>query len=138
LFGGQGALAEALVNAVAAAPDSASPIDAVGAGLIAIGPMFEERRSRSRARQRQAIIAANASLHERELMKLSTLATALTEALRARGVAETTARLTAESAVAVFKYAFERWIGSGDDVRLADVIRELLDALPTVTARPSR
>jgi AcrR family transcriptional regulator len=136
LFGGQGALAEALVNAVAAAPDSASPIDAVGAGLIAIGPMFEDRRSR--ARQRQAIIAANASLHERELMKLSTLATALTEALRARGVAETTARLTAESAVAVFKYAFERWIGSGDDVRLADVIRELLDALPTVTARPSR
>ena len=131
LFWGQGALVESLVKAVADAPDSASPIDAVGAGLIALGPMFEDRRER--ARVRQAVIAANPSLHERELTKLDSLATALTDALRTRGVAEITARLTAESGVAVFKIAFERWIGSADDVDLADVIGELLSELTTLT-----
>src|SRR5690242_16316959 len=101
LFSGQATLADFLVNAVAEAPTSASPIEAVGAGLLALGPFFENRRSR--ARQRQAVIAANTSLQERELIKLAALATSLTAALRARGVAEMTARLAAESGVAVFK-----------------------------------
>src|SRR5215470_9430287 len=77
LFWGQDALVESLVNAVAGAPDSASPIDAIGTGLMALGPVFEDRRSR--ARVRQAVIAANPSLHERELAKLAALAAALTE-----------------------------------------------------------
>src|SRR5690348_679579 len=85
LFWGQAALAEFLVTAVAEAPESASPMEAVGAGLLALGPFFEDRRIP--ARQRQSVIAANPSLQERELMKLSTLATTLADALRARGVA---------------------------------------------------
>jgi hypothetical protein len=43
--------------------------------------------------------------------------------------------LTAESGVAVFRFAFERWIG-GDDGPLSDVIRELLDELTTLTTGP--
>jgi AcrR family transcriptional regulator len=133
LFWGQAALAELLVKAVEDAPDSASPMEAVGAALIALDSVFEDRRAR--ARQRQAVIDANPALQERELSKLASLAVALTEALRARGVAETTSRLTAESGVAVFKFAFERWIG-GDDGPLSDVIRELLDELTTLTTGP--
>jgi AcrR family transcriptional regulator len=129
LFGGQDALAECMDAAVRAAPESAAPIDMVGAALLAIAPIFTDRHAR--ARQRQAVIAATPGLQERELMKLASLATSLTEALRARGIPEVTAQVTAESAIAVFKLAFQRWIDS-DDADLAGIIRELLAELTNV------
>src|SRR5271169_5839058 len=67
LFWGAGALQELLVNAVADAPESASPIDAVAAALGAAGALLQTRREG--ARQRQLVIAANAELRERELIK---------------------------------------------------------------------
>ena len=85
LFGGAGALQELLVSAVADAPDAAAPIDAVAAALEAAGALLQERREL--ARQRQAVIAANPELQERELIKLASLAAALADALRRRGVA---------------------------------------------------
>src|SRR5580658_7988679 len=60
LFWGAGALEELLVSVVADAPDAATPIDAVVTALEAAGAMLEERREP--ARQRQAVIAANAEL----------------------------------------------------------------------------
>ena len=69
LFGGAGALQELLVRTVADAPDSAAPIDAMAAALEAAGALLQERREF--ARQRQAVIAANAELRERELIKLA-------------------------------------------------------------------
>src|ERR1700694_1398540 len=44
LFWGQSALVELFVRAVAEAPDSAAPIDAVGAALGAVCGLFEGRR----------------------------------------------------------------------------------------------
>ena len=70
----------------------ATPIDAVAAALEAAGALLEERRER--ARQRQAVIAANAELRERELIKLASLAAALADALRRRGVGDPAASLT--------------------------------------------
>src|SRR5438105_15155446 len=75
LFWGAGALRELLVSAVASAPDSASPIDAVAAALEAAGALLQERREF--ARQRQSVIAANTELQERELIKLASLSAAL-------------------------------------------------------------
>src|SRR5471030_1118247 len=72
LFWGAGSLQELLVNAVADAPDSLAPIDAVAAALEAAGALLQQRREFSR--QRQSIIAANAELQERELIKLASLA----------------------------------------------------------------
>ena len=89
---------------------------------------------RDHARQRQAVIAANAELQERELIKLASLAAALADALRQRGVADPAASLTAEPAIAVFRIAFERWIADDAERELADVVRESLDALRAVTA----
>src|SRR5215510_6054240 len=43
LFGGQDALLELFVTAIVDAPASMSPIDAVGAGLEASGPVFKDR-----------------------------------------------------------------------------------------------
>ncbi len=132
LFWGAGALQELLVSTVASAPDSAAPIDAVAAALEAAGALLQERREY--ARQRQAVIAANAELQERELIKLASLAAALADALRRRGVSEPAASLTAEAGIAVFKIAFERWVDETNQRDLPQLIRESLDELKAVTA----
>jgi AcrR family transcriptional regulator len=132
LFGGAGALQEVLVRALASTPASAAPIDAIAAALAAAGALLQERRDYSR--QRQTVIVANAELRERELIKLATLAAALAEALRQRGVREPVASLSAEAGIAVFKVAFERWINGADQRDLPQLIRESLDELKAVTA----
>ena len=132
LFWGQGALQDLLLGAVASAPDSAAPIDAVTAALQAAGAVLQERREY--ARRRQAVIAANAGLQERELIKLASLASAIAGALRQRGVTEPAASLTAEAGIAVFKIAFERWVGETGPSDLPQLIGESLDELKVVTA----
>jgi AcrR family transcriptional regulator len=132
LFAGAVALRDLMVSAVTSAPESAPPIDAIAAALDAAGAVFGEHSAGSR--KRQAIIAAHADLRERELIKLASLAAALADALRARGVGDPAASLTAEAGIAVFKIAFERWIAEPDGTDLAQVIRASLDALKAVTA----
>jgi AcrR family transcriptional regulator len=132
LFWGQGTLQQLLLGAVASAPDSAAPIDAVTGALQAAGTLLQERREY--ARQRQAVIAANAGLQERELSKLASLASAIAGALRQRGVTEPAASLTAEAGIAVFKIAFERWVTENGPAGLPQLIGESLDELKVVTA----
>ena len=131
LFWGQGALQEIYVSTIARAPESATPIEAVAAALQAATPVFRERHDL--ARQRQAVIAANPGLQERELLKRASLAAAMADALRARGVAEPTASLTAEAGIAVFKIAFERWVDGPSQPELPQLIRESLGELRAVT-----
>ena len=132
LFSGADALQELLVSNVAAAPDSIGPIDAVGAALEAAGALLQERREY--ARQRAAIIAANTELRERELIKLASLASAIADALRRRGVADPAASLSAEAGIAVFRIAFERWVQETNQRDLPELIRDSLDELKAVTA----
>jgi len=132
LFSGAGALQELLVSAAVSAPESAAPIDAVAAALDAAGSVLQERRVF--ARQRQTVIAANTELRERELIKLASLATALADALRGRGVAGPAATLSAEAGIAVFRVAFERWVTESNQRDLPQLIRESLDELKAVTA----
>jgi len=132
LFWGAGALQELLVSAVASAPDSAAPIDAVAAALEAAGALLQERREF--ALQRQTVIAANTELQERELVKLASLSAALAGTLRRRGVSDTAASLTAEAGIAVFKIAFERWVNESNQRDLPQLIRESFDELKAVTA----
>jgi len=132
LFRGAGSLEELLVSTLARTPDSATPIDAIAVALEAAGAVLQERREHSR--QRQTVIAANAELRERELIKLASLASALANALRRRGVSDPVASLAAEAGIAVFKIAFERWINETNRRDLPQLIRELLDELKAVTA----
>ena len=132
LFWGASAFQELLVKAVASAPASAPPIEAVGAALNAAGTLLEERRES--ARQRQSVIAANTELQERELIKLSSLGSALTEALRQRGCAAAAASLTAEVGIALFKVAVERWFHEGDPTALPELIRASFAELRDLTA----
>lgn len=132
LFSGSSALQDLLVEGVANAPATAAPIDMVAAALDATASMFRERHER--AQQRQAVIAKSAELRERELIKLANLAAALAGALRARGVGDPAATLTAEAGIAVFRVAFERWITEPGDADLAQLIRTSLAELKAVTA----
>ena len=132
LFAGAGSLQDFLVGTLASAPDSAAPINAVVAALEAAGALLQERREYSR--QRQAVIAANAELQERELIKLASLASAIAGALRRRGVTDPAASLAAEAGIAVFKIAFERWVNETSQPDLPRLIRESLDELKAVTA----
>jgi AcrR family transcriptional regulator len=132
LFWAAGTLQELLVSTVASAPDSAAPIEAVAAALEAAGAVLQERRES--ARQRQTVIAANAELRERELIKLASFASALAGALRRRGVGEPAATLAAEAGIAVFRVAFERWIDETGQRDLPQLVRESLDELKAVTA----
>lgn len=120
-----------VVGALVDAPASATPIDAVTTALEAAGALFEQRRAF--ARRRQAVIASHPSLQERELIKLATLASAIADVLRQRGVAPSAARLTAEAGVAVFKNAFDRWLDDDNNRDFTQLVQESLDELRTVT-----
>ncbi|TWV55897.1 TetR family transcriptional regulator [Streptomyces misionensis] len=132
LFAGSGELERLFADAVADVPPSATPLDALAAGLDAVCEMFEERREF--AGKRHAVISATAELRERELIKLASLAAALADTLRRRGVPEPVASLTAETGVAVFKVAFERWITADEQRPLVRVARDSLEQLKAVAA----
>ena len=131
LFSGAGEFQDLLVGSVADAPESLTPIDAAAQGLLAAAVLIQGREKF--ARQRQKIIAANAELQVRELIKFASLSTALADTLRERGVTEPAASLTAGIAMAVFRTAFERWIDqTGGD--LPQLVRESLEELTALTA----
>ena len=132
LFAGSESLQDSLITALESAPDDASPMDAVAAALDAGAALLGERRDYSR--QRQAVIAAHAELRERELIKMASLASALADGLRRRGVTEPDASLAAEAGIAVFRVAFARWVNDPVDRPLTQVMRESLVRLGTVTS----
>lgn len=132
LFGGGEELQEVIVAAVAGAPESASAMDVVAAGIEAAAELLQERRDF--ARRRHAVIAATAELRERELIKLASLAALIADSLRERGVEDPAASLTAEAGMAVFRIAFERWIADDNRQDFPRLIRESLDQLRMLTA----
>jgi AcrR family transcriptional regulator len=132
LFAGAAMLQDLFVGAVTHAPADVPPVDAAMAGVVAGGAVIQERPAFSR--QRYEIIAANAELQERELIKLASLSAALAGALRQRGVPDHAASLAAEVAITVFRVAFERWVSDPVDRDLPTLMGESLDELRTVTA----
>jgi AcrR family transcriptional regulator len=132
LFWGSRMLEELLVDKVASAPPGMAPLEAVAGALEATAPMFEERRDF--ARQRQKLIAAHAELKERDLIKLAALASAIRRALLARGVPSPAAGLAAETGIAVFKSAFERWLDDGKKRDIAHHVRASIGELRAVAS----
>jgi AcrR family transcriptional regulator len=128
LFSGESVLHELIAHTVVNAADSASPIEAVAAGLTAAS-IFFEGRTREVVRKRQAVIAACPGLQERELITLSRLASGIAEALRQRGVAMPAASLAAEAGIVVLKVALQRWVDDTKNRDLTQHIRESLGQL---------
>ena len=133
LFRGSGELQELIVDAVDAAPASATPMEAIAAGLEAAGTIFDASR-RAHALRRQSVIDANPELRERELVKLASLATVLAEVLRRRGVQDPAAELTADAGIAVFRVAFDRWVRDDTDRDFARFVQEGIAELRVLAA----
>jgi AcrR family transcriptional regulator len=133
LFGGSGELQALIVDAVDAAPASATPMEAITVGLSAARAVFDADR-RPYSLQRQAVIDANRELQERELVKLASLAAALADALHRRGVHDPAAELTAEAGIAVFRIAFEHWVRDASNRDFAELVHDSVTELRLVTA----
>ena len=135
LFSGGGRLEEVLVKAVA--ETDAAPFEAVIAAFRRVAAeIFADRREL--VRMRQSIIASSPELQERELRKTGSLMAAVTAALRAKGLDETTATLATESGGTVFRVAYARWVApGGDDAQLTDLIAEVATELRAITSAPA-
>ncbi|GGL13173.1 TetR/AcrR family transcriptional regulator [Mangrovihabitans endophyticus] len=130
LFGGDDRLAEQFGAAIRQAPPDASPLACLGAALRACEATFPMDRH-DLAPLRYAVIAAHPELHERQLLKRARLAAIVTEALRERGVDDTTARLAAQMGILAFSTAASRWSTVDNRRPFADIAAEVLDELRT-------
>ncbi len=134
LVAGQETLSQLLAEGIAEAPEDASPLRAVAAGLErasgAMGPMNRDLGPRIKA-----AVAASAELQERDALKSVGLAAAMTTALVARGVPAPTAHLAAELGVLAFKRGYAQWSEGDRDVDddLAPYALAALDELRTAT-----
>ncbi|WP_331760336.1 TetR/AcrR family transcriptional regulator (plasmid) [Streptomyces sp. NBC_01471] len=114
LVAGQETLGRLLADGITEAPASASPLQAVAAGLErasnAMGPTNRELGPRLKA-----AVAASTELQERDALKSVGLAAAMTAALIARGVPDPTAHLAGELGVLAFKRGYAQWSESDRD-----------------------
>ncbi len=114
LVAGQEVLSRLLAEGIAEAPETASPLDAVAAGLerasSAMGPMNRELGSRLKA-----AVAASGELQERDALKSVGLAAAMTNALKERGVPDPIAHLAGEIGVLAFKRGYSQWLEADHD-----------------------
>lgn len=133
LFLGQDALSRLFTDAIASAPASATPLEAMTAALEAAAVVFGPER-RDFVLQRQSVITANDDLRERELLKLARLTESIADALRARGVADPAAGLVAELGSLAFSTAFTRWLDPSCREEFAALAREALEELRTAAA----
>lgn len=135
LVAGQEALSQRLAEGIAEAPETASPLEAVAAGLERasemMGPMSRELGPRLKA-----AIAASAELQERDALKSVGLAAAMTDALLARGLPDPTAHLVGEMGLLAFKRGYAAWLEAepGGETSLAPYVLAALDALRDASA----
>ncbi|MFE7074813.1 TetR/AcrR family transcriptional regulator [Streptomyces sp. NPDC057620] len=135
LVAGQETLSRLLTEGIAEAPGTASPLEAVAAGLErasgAMGPMNRELAPRLKA-----AVAASTELQERDVLKSVSLAAAMATALTARGVPGPTAALAGELGMLAFKRGFAAWSEGDRDAEdeLAGHTLAALDELRAASA----
>jgi AcrR family transcriptional regulator len=134
LFAGGDRFNATIVEALEAAPPSASPLDAVTAGIEAAGSVLPGQEF---VRRRHALIVANPELLERELKKLASLTASLAEALRRRGASDTAAELAAETGGTVLRIALARMIEDSAQEPWAVHVRDVMDELRSLAAERS-
>ncbi|MBO1283415.1 TetR/AcrR family transcriptional regulator [Streptomyces sp. CAI-21] len=114
LTAGQATLSRLLTDGIAAAPATATPVEAVARGLErASAGMTAFNRELSPLMR--AALDADEELREREALKSVGMARAMAEALRARDVPDPAAQVAAELGVLAFKTGYGRWAGAAQD-----------------------
>jgi AcrR family transcriptional regulator len=123
-------LSAALVQKILDATDVAEPLRAVvqalgGFDWLGLG----SRESQSR---RDAMIASNSDLLERELIKQQQMADEFSGALQQRGVDPDSAELAARVGIEVFRMAYRQWLAAENDPELATMIEVAMSVLATI------
>jgi AcrR family transcriptional regulator len=141
LFAGSDELRAVLVEKILQAPDVGEPLQVVTGVLWEFD--WESLGSRNSQRQRQAVIAANPELLERDLIKNHRIAVGFMDALRQRGVDAEIARLAAHVGIQLFFTAYVHWLEADEKADLAlmseSVMSLLASIVPTsATPPPSR
>ena len=112
-FGGEAQLRDLLTGAVAAVPAGIRALPTLRAAFHQAVPLIE--RNLPVTERRAPVIFATPALRERALAKNAALAAALTDALRARGVAEPLAALCAQAGMDTYSIAIRRWAADRTD-----------------------
>src|ERR1700728_4359521 len=133
LVAGQDTLSRLFAEGIAAAPEGATPLEAVAAALDAAAVAITPER-RELGPRLQAVVAANGELQERDALQRVGLAKAMSDALQRRGVPDPAASLAAELGVLAFKRAFARWLDPRNQQALGDLARQSLQELRTASA----
>ena len=136
LTAGQKVLSRLLAEGIDTAPEDATPLTAVAAGLErASGEMTSFNRELGPLLH--AAIEANEELRTRDALKSIGMAAAIAEALQRRDVPEPTARVAAELGVLAFRLGFSRWADptrDEDPGELATYTRAAFDELRAAVA----
>ncbi|WP_019136154.1 TetR family transcriptional regulator [Cellulomonas massiliensis] len=133
LFDGSSELLAVLERTIAELPDVASPAGAAAEAFAQAAAALDERPP-GFPRRRAAVIAQNAALQERELLKLATMSAAVRDALGRRGVEPAVADLAAELGTTAFRVGFQQWIDDERPGSLVPLVRGAFAALRSVAA----
>jgi AcrR family transcriptional regulator len=130
LFADADMLCSALVHELLQATDVVEPLQAVTQTLA--GFNWESLASRESHRRRDAMIASNPELLERELIKQQQMADAFSSALHQRGVDPDIAELAARVGIQVFRTAYRQWLEADDNADLATMTETVMGRLATI------
>jgi AcrR family transcriptional regulator len=130
LFAGSDELRAVLVEKILQAPDVGEPLQVVISVLSEFD--WESLGSRNSQRQRQAVIAANPELLERDLIKNHSIAVGFIDALRRRGVDADIAQLAADVGVQLFFTAYVHWLEAGTKADLASMSESVMSLLASI------
>jgi AcrR family transcriptional regulator len=135
LFARADHLRDALVDRMLRAPDVEEPLQAV-VGVLA---GFDwDGQGRESQRRRQAVIAANPELLERDLIKHEDIAVAFADVLRRRGVDPEIAGLASRVGAQVFRVAYDQWSRSVGEADITAIARDVLALLGSLTPTGQR
>lgn len=138
LFVGATLFEASVMQQLAAAGDELDPLDAAVGALTRSG--VELAQYSEFAQARRELIASSAELQERELIKMASLAAAISEALGRRGVSARTATLTAQAAITVFTTAYSDWVDDPTadlDTLMQRALADLRQAVAATAALPT-
>ncbi len=130
LFAGSHEMGERLSAGLRDAAAELAPLPAAVAALTVVCELIGGDHQHSR--RRQAVITGNPELRERELAKMASWSSALTDGLLRRGVDGPTATLAAETAVAVFRVAFAQWVDDPAGRTLAETLQASIERLSSL------
>ncbi|WP_263731042.1 TetR/AcrR family transcriptional regulator [Cellulomonas sp. SG140] len=128
LAAGQAVMSRLLVEGIAGAPEGASPLDAVAAGLDNVSGSMTSF-NRELAPRVRAVIASSAELQARDQLKHVSLVADVAAALQDRGVPDSVASLAAEIGMLAFRDGFATWTASDGGPGLVELVREALARL---------